>query len=181
VAAPPPAPLELDSGVALLASLAARDLAPAVRAEVAVHRRDASVAFGLGVLAVGTHSLVVGPASTAGPGQATWRRVGGVLDARSLLRGETLALTLDAGLALTALEVAGRSYPVIASATLVDPGFLVGLRAGFRASGFSPWLEAACAAWPRTHTVSVTGTGRSSDLPAFEAFLGGGVSLGRGP
>jgi hypothetical protein len=66
--------------------------------------------------------------------------------------------------------VAGQSYPVTASATLVDPGFLVGLRAGFRASGSSPWLEAARAAWPRTHTVSVTGTGRN--LPAFEAFLG---------
>jgi len=62
------APLELESGVALLASLAARDLAPAVLAEVAIHSRDAGVAIGLGVLAVGTHTLVVGPASAAGPG-----------------------------------------------------------------------------------------------------------------
>jgi hypothetical protein len=181
VAGPPPPPFEIESGVALLASVAGRDFAPSVLAEVAIRRPDASAAIGLGVLAVGAHTIMVGPASAAGPGQANWRRIGGVLDVRSLLRGSKVSLAAAAGFALTALEVAGQTYPVTSTATLIDPGFVVGLRASFRAGGFSPWLEAACAAWPRTHTVSVTGTGRSADLPGFEAFFGGGVTLGHRP
>ena len=43
--------------------------------------------------------------------------------------------------------------------------------------GVAPWVEAATAIWPRTHSLYINGTANSADIPTFEALLGAGVAL----
>jgi hypothetical protein len=172
-------PVEVETGAALLASVTAGSVSPAVLLEAKLGRRDSRFAVGIEGLAVGTHTTTVrSPTTTVGPGEGTWRRFGGVFDVRSISRWRTMELEMQAGLALTALAITGQSLPVIASATIFDPGVLAGLRSRFRFGRLSPWVQATAAFWPRTHNIYVTGTANSAELPPFEALLGAGVSLG---
>ena len=43
-----------------------------------------------------------------------------------------------------------------------------------------PWVGATAASWPRAHTLVVAGTSITGQLPQFEAWLGAGLTFGRG-
>jgi hypothetical protein len=169
----PAPPLEVEAGVGLFASLVSTQAAPAGLAEVVVSRRGGRFSLGLEALAVGTHSATLD--STA---RGDWRRFGGVVDARSRWRWPRFQLDVRAGFALTALVVQGSSLPNPASATLTDPGALVGLRGRVPLDVAAPWLDVTAAAWPGAHTLYVTGTSESANVPRFELLLGVGVSFG---
>jgi hypothetical protein len=168
----PRAPLALETRAGLLMSVADGTIAPAATCDVSLSRRDARFAIAAGALVVGTH------VTTVVPGSATWRRFGGLVDLRSVLRWQTVDLEMHAGAAFTALTIAGESLPLTSGATMFDPGVLIGVRSRFRLGRVSPWIEATAAFWPLTHTLYVDGTATSSDLPSFEALLGGGISFG---
>jgi len=157
-------------------SIAAGDLAPAVICDVGFAREGSRFAVAVGALAVGAHAMAVGP------GQATWRRIGGLVEVRSEGLTDGLPLEMHAGLAFTAVSISGGSLPVTAGATLLDPGLLVGLRWHPRArtAGLSPWLDVTGALWPATHTLFVSGSDATGELPFVEAMLGLGVSFGGG-
>jgi hypothetical protein len=169
---PPPAPVQVETRAAVLVSVAAGDVAPAALLEARLTRRGSRLAVGIGVLAVGAHSIAVAS------GRGSWHRFGGVVDLQSTAAWQTLALQLHAGLALAAVSIVGESLPVTDGATILDPGALAGLRLGLRGHSPSPWLEAAAAYWPRSHTLYVAGSTASQDLPLFEALLGVGISFG---
>jgi hypothetical protein len=175
VEVPPPAPIEIETGAALLASVAAGDIAPAIALDVALFRPRSRFALGASALAVGTH------ATTIGDGRGSWRRVGAVIDLRTRMRWSIVEVELRAGVAGTALAVTGRALPVTSGATFFDPGIMTGLRSRFRLGRLSPWVEAAAVFWPRAHTLYVSGTASSAELPAFEVFLGLGLGLGGSP
>jgi hypothetical protein len=167
----PPAPLQIEPGAAVFASLVSGELAAGLLAEAALSRRDAPFALGIGGLAVGTH------ATTVGPGQGSWRRFGGVVDGRARSSFGSVELELRAGLAMTALSIEGRSLPKPTSTTMFDPGALVGLRGKLRAGSVSPWLEGTFAFWPSSHNLYLSGTNDSADLPSAEALLSVGVAF----
>jgi hypothetical protein len=177
--APPPLavrePMQIDTGAAVLASIAAGTASPAALVEATFSRRGSRFALSVGALAVGTHDVAVGS------GRGSWRRWGGVIEARSLTGGRALELELHAGVALTALAVTGQSLPDPSGATIFDPGAIAGLRAFWRVGRVAPWLEASLASWPRAHGLYVRGTSLSADIPPFEGLLGVGVSLGQAP
>jgi hypothetical protein len=169
---PADAPIQVQVDAALLASVAAASVSPAALVQATFLRRDAAFALGIGALAVGTH------ATSVAPGRGTWRRLGGLLELQSISRWRAVALSVHGGIALTALDIAGRSLPTTAGAVFLDPGALLGARVRFRAGAVSPWLEAAAASWPRTHSLYVDGSAASTPLPPFELLLGAGLSLG---
>jgi hypothetical protein len=176
VAAPavePSSPLEIEAGVGLFASLVSTQAAPAGLAEVVVSRRGGRFSLGLEALAIGTHSATLD--ATA---RGEWHRFGAVVDARSRWRWPHFELDARAGFALTALVVQGSSLPNPASATLADPGALVGLRGRVPLGVAAPWIEVTAAAWPGSHTLYVTGTSESVNVSRFELLLGVGVSFG---
>jgi hypothetical protein len=153
-------------------SIAGGTVAPAVTFDVGVGRRDAAVSVAVGGLAVGSHDMTVGPAN------ATWRRLGGLVDLRSAVSWPAFSLEVHASAAFTALSVSGGSLPVTSGATLFDPGALVGARGGFRLAHLAPWVEATAALWPRAHSLYVNGGDDSREVPSFEVLLGAGVSFG---
>jgi hypothetical protein len=175
--APPIAPrlLELETRAGLIMSIADGTIASGATCDVSVSREGSQFAVAAGVIAVGAHATAVLP------GSASWRRLGGVVDLRSMLRWNAFDLEMHGGVALTALSVSGESLPVTGGATLFDPGLLIGLRARVRSGRVSPWVEATVAFWPLTHTVYVDGTASSHQLPSFEALLGVGASFGTHP
>lgn len=168
---PPPAPIQIEPGAAFLASVVSGELAAGVLAEAAFSRRDAGFAVGVAGLAVGTH------ATTLGPGQGTWRRLGGVVDGRARSSFGAVGLELRAGVALTALSVQGRALPKPASATMFDAGALVGLRGKLRSGSLAPFIEGTFAFWPSAHNLYLSGTNDSADLPSAEALLSVGVAF----
>ena len=171
---PPAAPIEVELDAAALASLAGTTVSPAALVEATFWRGDAPLALGIGALAIGTHTTSVAP------GRGTWRRLGGLIELQSISRWRTVQLGLHGGVALTALDIAGRSLPVTGGAVYLDPGALLGARVRFRGGAVSPWLEATAASWPRTHLLYVDGAAASTPLPPFELLLGGGLSFGSG-
>jgi hypothetical protein len=171
--ATPPDPVEVETSAALLASVAAGSVAPGAIVEGTFSRGGSRFAVGIGALAVGTHSTALAS------GRGSWRRFGGVVDLESGASWRRVDLQLVAGLMLTAVSVTGESLPVISGTTIFDPGALAGLRLRLRGERLSPWVEAAAAFWPRPHTLLVAGSTASADLPAIEAFLGLGITLGQ--
>ena len=171
--APLPRPIHVDTSVAALGSIAADHFAPGAMLEAMFSRGDSAFALGVGALAVGSHSV------TLASGRGTWSRYGGVVDLQSSALWPAAALQLHAGLALTALSVAGESLPTTKAATLFDPGTVVGVRLRYRGERVSPWLEVAAAFWPRPHTLFVSGSAASTELPANEVLLGVGLSVGQ--
>jgi hypothetical protein len=164
-------PIEIETEATILASVAGGTVAPAALLDVAFFREDSAFTLGVGALAVGTHTANVADA------QGTWRRFGGVMDFRLGSRWRTLDLEMHAGLAFTAVSVAGRSLPATSSATIFDPGVLGGLRCRFRLGRLAPFIEATAAYWPRANELFVRGTMGSAELPPFQALFGLGVSI----
>lgn len=163
---------ELSASV--LASFNGRDVAPAVRIEVALRRGASPWALGLVALATGLHGNAVGP------GRAEWWRWGGEV---SLLRGAQPwtggRVEGRVGLALTALAVDGSSFPVTNGGdTLLEPGAVAGAR--FAPFAGWPWLEVVGALWPRRNELSVTDEGGNavagSVVPRGEVFVGIGAT-----
>jgi len=173
--AAPPAwvPIQLETSAALFASVTADGVVPGGIFEVAVARGDAPLALDVGAVIIGAHGT--GVAS----GRGVWRRFGGVVELDSRSRWRSLALHMYGGAALTAVTVTGESFPSTGNDTLFDPGIVVGLRLALVAR-LAPWLGASAVSWPRAHTLLVGGSPASADLPQFEAWLGGGVTFGRG-
>jgi hypothetical protein len=175
--APPPAParpaLQIETGIAALASVTAAGVAPAALLEISWSRRGSPFALGVGALAVAAHATAVAS------GRGDWRRFGGLLDLKSSTRWTAVELQMHAGVALTALAINGQALPTTSSATLFDPGILVGLRLRLSARRLAPWLEATAASWPRSHSLYVNGSTVSVQLPPFEGLLGAGFSFGR--
>jgi hypothetical protein len=172
--APPPAPepIRVATSAAVMLSVAAGGASPAGMVEGTFSRGRSRFALGVGALVVGAHST---PVAT---GRGTWRRIGGLVDLQSGVSWQAVELQLHGGVALTAVSVMGESLPLVSGGTIFDPGGLAGLRLRLRGQRLSPWLEAAAAYWPSTHTLSVVGSPDLAQLPAFEAFVGIGVSLG---
>ncbi len=166
--------IQIETGVAALASITAAGLAPAALVEISWSRRDSAFALGLGALAVGAHATAVAS------GRGDWRRFGGLLDLKSSTRWTAVELQMHAGLALTALAINGQALPTTSSATIFDPGIVVGVRLRSSARRLAPWLEATAASWPRSHSLYVNGSTASVQLPPFEGLLGAGFSFGRG-
>jgi hypothetical protein len=171
--APVAPPLEVEAGVGLFASLVSTQEAPAGLAEVVVSRRDGRFSLGLEALAVSTHSTNLDPT-----GRGDWRRVGGAVDGRARWRWRRFELGARAGFVLTALVVEGSALPNPASATLPDPGALVGVRGRLPLGVAAPWIDVSAAAWPRARTLYVSGTSESANIPRFELLLGVGASFG---
>ncbi len=172
-ALPSRAPIQIETSAALFASVTASGVAPAGTFELALTRADSPLALGLGAVIVGGHSLNVAS------GRGVWRRFGGMVELDSVSRWSALALHLHGGAALTAAVVEGQSLPAIASDTVFDPGVIVGLRLAWVAR-LAPWLGATAVSWPRAHALLVGGSPATAQLPQFEAWLGGGVTFGRG-
>jgi hypothetical protein len=173
-APPPAAPIDVAPGAALLTSIVSGQLAAGALVEVALARHDGRLALGLGGLLVDAHTT---PVAT---GQGSWRRLGGVVDARSSVRAGRLELGLRAGVALTALSVSGSALPKTDSATLFDPGVLAALRAKLHLGALAPWLEGAAVFWPAGHALYVVGSGApASSLPSAEVVLALGLSFER--
>jgi hypothetical protein len=171
------APFGYELGAAALVSLNGGDVAPAGRVELAL-RRDASPwALGVSGLVVGTHARDVYP------GRGTWWRWGGEL---AVLRASQLAaggrVEVRAGVALTALEVAGSGFPRNGGATLFDPGAVVGARVSTTRPGVRPWLGLLAVYWPRPHDLAVVGAGPSTlgaaPVRSAEVLVGAGASFG---
>ena len=171
---PPVVPIDVAPGAALLTSIVSGQLAAGALVEIAVAPRGARFALGVGGLLVDAHSASVAT------GQGSWRRLGGVVDARSGVRAGRLELGLRAGVALTALSVTGTALPKTESATLFDPGVLAALRAKVHLGALTPWLEGAVAFWPAGHDLYVVGSGAPpTALPSAEVMLALGLSLER--
>jgi hypothetical protein len=175
VVAPPPAraPIQVETRAALLASVTASGVAPAGTFEVTLGRADSALALGLGAVIVGGHSLNVAS------GRGVWRRFGGTVELDSVSRWSAAALHLHGGAALTAVTVEGEKLPVMSGDTVFDPGVTVGLRLAL-ATRLGPWVGATAVSWPRAHTLVVGGTSLTAQLPQFEAWLGAGLTFGRG-
>ena len=167
--------IELETSAAAMASLVAKDLAPAAMVEVRVARRGSALGLGIGAFAVDTHTTPVDP------GRGAWRRFGGVIDLGAVSRWRLLEIEMRTGVAAAALAVTGQSFPATSSATLFDIGGLVALRLHFRVGRVYPWIDATTVAWPRTHGLYVNGSASSVDIPTFEVLLGAGVSLSLDP
>ena len=170
---PARASIQAETSAALFASVSAAGVAPGGTFAVVLTRADSPLAVELGAVVVGGHSL--GVAS----GRGVWRRFGGVVELDSVSRSGALALHLHGGAALTVVDVQGESLPATSSDMLFDPGVVVGLRLAL-AARLSPWLGATAASWPRTHALLVGGSSATAQLPEFEAWLGAGVTFGRG-
>jgi hypothetical protein len=180
---PPPVPnpvvvssapsLEVEAGVGLFASLVSTQAAPAGLAEVVVSRRGGQLSLGLEALAVGTHTANLDPT-----GRGQWRRIGGAVDGRVRWRWRRFELGVRAGFVLAALAVEGSALPNPGSATIADPGALIGVRGRLPLGIAAPWIDVSAVAWPRTHTLFVSGTSESVDISQVELLLGVGVSFG---
>ncbi|HVZ73836.1 MAG TPA: hypothetical protein VHJ20_15760 [Polyangia bacterium] len=168
---PPRAPWLIAPGAAFVASAAGGDLVGGAVAELAAGPSDAPWAVGVGGIAVDTHAM------TVGTGQGSWRRLGGVVDARADLRLRPFDLELRAGVLLTAMSVSGRGFSSASSSTLFDPGALAALRVKAHFGRLTPWAEAAAVLWPAGHTLYVEGTTASADLPSKEALISLGASF----
>jgi hypothetical protein len=175
VAAPAPAraTIQVETRAALLASVTSSGVAPAGTFEVTLGRADSPLALGLGAVIVGGHSLDVAS------GRGVWRRFGGTVELDSVSRFRAAALHLHGGAALTAVTVEGEKLPMTSGDTLFDLGVTVGLRLAL-AARLGPWVGATAVSWPRAHTLSVGGTSLTGQLPQFEAWLGAGLTFGRG-
>jgi hypothetical protein len=175
VVAPPPAraPIQVETRAALLASVTSSGVAPAGTFEVSLGRADSPMALELGAVIVGGHSLNVAP------GRGVWRRFGGIVELDSVSRWSALALHLHGGAALTAVTIEGEALPMTSGDTVFDPGVTVGLRLAL-AVRLAPWVGATAVSWPRAHRLVVGGTSLTGQLPQFEAWLGAGVTFGRG-
>jgi hypothetical protein len=169
----PSAPIQVETSAALFASVTASGVAPAGAFELMLTRGDSPLGFGLGAVIVGGHSLGVGT------GRGVWRRFGGLLELDSVSRWSALALHLHGGAALSAVVVTGESLPVNESDTVFDPGIVAGLRLAL-VSRLAPWLGATAVSWPRAHALLVGGSPASAQLPQFEAWVGAGLTFGRG-
>jgi len=134
-------------------------------------RRGSSWGLGAGALVVGTHTTSVGP------GQGVWRRLGGIVDLRSVAKWGLAEIEMRGGVALSAVSVTGRALPATSGTTLFDPGVLIGLRARLRLGRIFPWVEATAVGWPGTHTLFVSGTDSVAELPPFELLVGLGATL----
>ena len=178
-AASPLRPIEVEVGTAFLASATGGGVAPGLAAEVTFSRRDSSLVLGIAAVAVGTHSIEVASAegATAGAPRGDWSRLGGVVDVRSRASAHAWALETRAGIALTILDVRGRSLPITSQTTIFDPGVLAGLRLGRRFGRVLPWIDATAVFWPRAHGLYVSQSPNSGEMPTFEALIGAGVSL----
>jgi hypothetical protein len=170
--APLPAPIEVRTGLGLLASATAGGVSPAAELDVMLSRQGSRFGLGFGALGVGAH------ATTVGIGSGTWRRFGGIIDVRSRSRWRAVEIEVRGGATLTALEIAGRSLPVTSGETLLDPGILAGVRSRFRLGRLSPWIEATAVFWPRSHGLYVDGTSTAVEMSPFEALLGVGLAFG---
>ncbi len=167
------APIQLETSAALFASVNADGVAPGGIFELAIARADAPLALDAGAVIVGAHTI--GVAS----GRGAWHRYGGIVQLDSRSRWRSLVLHMYGGAALTAVTISGQSFASTATDTVFDPGIVVGLRLAL-AVRTSPWLGATAVSWPRSHTLQVVGSPASVELPQFEAWLGGGLTFGRG-
>ena len=175
VAGAPAAPvaIQIETRAALLASVTSSGVAPAGTFEVAIGRADSPLAFGLGAVIVGGHTVSVAS------GRGVWRRFGGTVELDSVSQWSRFALYLHGGVALTAVTVEGELLAMPSGDTLFDPGVTVGLRLAL-ATRLAPWVGATAVSWPRAHTLVVGGTPLTAQLPQFEAWLGAGLTFGTG-
>jgi hypothetical protein len=164
-------PPVLDAGFGLLGSFDG-DLAPGARVEIGAGRVASAWGVSLAALAVGSHSAAVAP------GEAAWWRWGAQLSARAAWTSGERRVEGRAGVALTALEVAGRGFSRDTGATLLDPGAVASVRFVTLTGRGHPWTEVGGAFWPREHDVSVSGADSRSALPRGELIVAVGASFG---
>jgi hypothetical protein len=173
---PAPATIEVAPGAAVLASMISGHVVAGALVETAFSAPSGRFGVGLGGLLVDAHTTAVGA------GKGSWRRLGGVVDARSGVRAGRFELGLRAGVALTALSISGSGLPNAKSATLFDPGMLAALRARLHLGALTPWVEGAVAFWPAGHDLYVDGNGDpSATLPSAEVMLAIGLSFAPKP
>ncbi|MEP6652140.1 MAG: hypothetical protein ABJA82_02210 [Myxococcales bacterium] len=163
--------MQLEIGGEVLTSMVASDVGRGALIELRAARPDSVLAGAVSGLGLDAHIRQVGS------GQGRWRRLGGIVDLRSVARWRPAELELRLGLAVTGVAIAGQAFPVTQGATLFDPGGVAGLRARFRLGRWVAWTDATAAFWPRAHNLYVTGDSASADLPSVELWLGVGLSL----
>jgi hypothetical protein len=172
VPAHPPARLRVEPGVSLGAALNGTTLAPAGMIEVAFSRPGGTLVPTVGVLAVGAHTMDVGP------GDASWRRYGLLAAIGSRRAWSSTWLEARIGVALTQVDISGSSFQRNTSGVTFDPGIPIGVRFGLRTGPMRWWTDATVAFWPRTQTLYIQGNPGSATLPRGEALLSLGASYG---
>jgi hypothetical protein len=145
-------------------------LAPAGTIEVAFSRPGGIVVPAVGALAVGTHTMDVGP------GEGSWRRYGLLATVGSRRAWSSTWLEARTGVALTVLDISGSSFDHNGRGTTFDPGIPIGVRFGVRSGPVRWWLDGMVAFWPREQTLYVAGAPGSKSLPRGEALIGIGAS-----
>jgi hypothetical protein len=112
-----------------------------------------------------------------GPGQATWWRiaggVGGTLGGRRGSLGGLLHLDLLA----SRLAISGQGLPTNESGSQLLLGLGLGARASVTVGSAAFWLDLAGTAWPGRHTVVISDSPDSSNLPSVEMAATLGVSF----
>jgi hypothetical protein len=172
---PPGEPVGFETGVTLGASLVGTTIAPAGAVAVSFVRPRRMLVPALAAFAVGAHT------TPAGPGEASWWRLG--ISAFAGLRRSLGRTWVEArgGIALSALRISGRSFPINDSGTTFDPGVPLGLKLGLRTQAVTWWIEAQAIVWPRGQVVHLAGAPGSTNLPRVEALVGLGLSYPAGP
>ena len=165
-----PAPIDVEPGASLGASLNGASPAPVAAIEVAFSRRDGLIIPAVGALFVGTHTRSVGP------GDGTWRRYGLLATVGSRRSWSAAWAEARVGVAATLLDISGDSYPSNGAGITFDPGITLGARCGPRFGPVRLWIDATAAFWPRGQTLTVSGVPASAALPRGEALLGLGAS-----
>jgi hypothetical protein len=167
---PPGEPARFETGVTLGASLVGTTIAPAGAVAVSFVRPRRMLVPALAAFAVGAHTTAVGP------GEASWSRLG--ISALAGLRRSWHRTWVEArgGIALSALRISGRSFPINDSGTTFDPGVPLGVRLGLRTQTVAWWLEAQAIVWPRGQVVHLAGAPGSTNLPRAEGLVGLGLS-----
>ena len=144
---PPREPVGFEAGVTLGASLMGTTIAPAGAVAVSFVRPRRMLVPALAAFAVGAHTTPVGP------GEASWSRLG--IAAFAGLRRSWGRTWVEArgGIALSALRISGRSFPINDLGTTFDPGAPLGFRLGLRTQAVTWWIEAQAIVRPRGQVV----------------------------
>jgi hypothetical protein len=114
-----------------------------------------------------------------GPGDARWARDGLAAGPRySWSRGSLFVEARAVGV-IARLSLRGEGYAADASAQGADVGGGAGLRAGWRGSGFAPWLGLSATGWARRSQAALSGASDTATLPQFEVAAAAGISWTR--
>lgn len=167
---PPPAETQIELGVAVGGSINGTNLAPTASIEVAYARGSALVVPAVAALIVGSHDTPVGS------GTARWRRYGLVASAASRRDWKPVWAEARVAAALTALDIAGNSFPRNGAGVTFDPGLEFGARVGLRSSRLRWWIDGTIAFWPRGQEVFVQGAPDSATLPRGQALISLGAA-----